>query len=137
MYGGAMQYRMNQVLTAPPEELVLLLYDAAIKSGRQAIRAIAERDYAAANDRLIHMQEVLAALIRGLDLERPPARELYQLYDFMTRHLIAANLKKDAQNVKDVLALLEDLRETWAQAIRLARAEGAADRAAAPDDGRA
>lgn len=127
MPNGALQYRYNQVQTASPQELVLMLYDAAIKSGRQAAQAIRERDFETANERLIHMQDIFAELIRGLDLAYPLADHLLKLYDFMTRHVIAANIGKDVGKVEEVLQLLADLRETWAQAIVLARKAAAVD----------
>lgn len=117
------QYLETQVQTASPQELVLMLYDSAIKQGRMACRAIEKKDYEKSHRSLVRMQDILHALIDGLDHTIPLAQNLYALYDFMLHELIVANTKKDVQKVENVLEFLVDLRETWAQALERYRQE--------------
>ncbi|PTQ56196.1 MAG: Flagellar biosynthesis protein FliS [Candidatus Carbobacillus altaicus] len=117
------QYLENQVQTASPQELVLMLYDAAIKQGRMATRAMTAKELEKSHRALVRMQDILLALIDGLDQTIPLAHNLQALYDFMVRELVLANTKKDVQKVETVLELLIDLRETWAQAIERYRQE--------------
>lgn len=116
-------YLETQVQTASPQELVLMLYDSAIKQGRIACRAIEKKEYEKSHLALVRMQDILRALIDGLDHTIPLAQNLYALYDFMFQELVAANTKKDVQKVENILELLVDLRETWAQAIERYRQE--------------
>jgi flagellar secretion chaperone FliS len=43
------------------------------------------------------------------------------MYDYMNRRLIEANVKKDNSIVEEVIGYAEELRDTWAQAMKLAK----------------
>jgi flagellar protein FliS len=113
-------YLQNQVMTASPAELILLLFDEGLRSLKKAQTAFAietpER-FQIINKHLLHAQDVIMELSVSLDLEKggEVAANLHRLYDFMIRHLGHANSEKLIQPVIEVHHLLATLRNAWQQ----------------------
>lgn len=108
-------YLRTKVLTAPPEELRLLLLDGAIKFLQQGRAALGRKDFEGWYTGLTKCRNILVELMTSV---RPGADEqLYQrvtsLYTFMYGQLIEANLERDPAKVDRVLDLLAYERETW------------------------
>ncbi|MBE3554628.1 MAG: flagellar export chaperone FliS [Thermicanus sp.] len=116
-------YQEQQVLTASPQELVLMLYNAGIRFSKMAKKAIEEKRYEEAHRHLIRVQDILTELELGLNREIEIANQIGDLYDFMKRHTIEANAKKDVGKIDEVIGLFEDFRSTWKEAMERARNE--------------
>lgn len=113
------QYRTNQVQTAGTGDLVVLLYDGAIRFLNRALVALEEKRLDGASADLIRGQEIVLELNKGLDLERGElAVNLGRLYDFFYRTLVEANIEKDAEKIKHVLAMLDQIRGAWTSVVR-------------------
>ncbi len=114
------QYQTTQFQTASTGELVLLLYDGAVRFLSRAQAALAERRFDDAGTDLVRAQEVVLELLAGLDLERGGAlaANLRELYLFIYRTLLEANLRKDPAKVATVLRLLEPVRAAWQVVVR-------------------
>lgn len=110
-------YKTNQVMTAPPKKLVIMLYDGAIKNLKLAEIALEENDIAQKNTCLKKAQDIITELMTTLNYEAGGdiAKNLYQLYDYMLRRLIRANIDKDVEPIKEVIKYLEELRDAWSQ----------------------
>lgn len=124
------QYRQTQVQTAAPEQLIVMLYDGAIKFCLQAKECIAKKDMAGANKALIRVQDIISELQFSINDEAGEiARQLRLLYDYLYRRALDANLGKDGDIIDEIVNMVRDLRSTWVEAIMLARrqAAGAAD----------
>ena len=116
------KYVANQVLTASPAELILMLFDEGIRTLKKT-----EADFALEtpgrfeliNNHLIHAQDVIRELSYSLDLEKggDVAKNLGRLYDFMLRHLIQANIEKKVQPVTEVREMVTTLRDAWQQIV--------------------
>ncbi len=115
------QYRQNAVQTAAPGELTLMLYSGLVKFIRQSIIAIEQKDLKASNDALIRSQEIVAYLNETLDHGFELSKSLSAIYEYMGRRLMEANVKKDAGIAGEMLGMAEGLRDTWMQAMKLAR----------------
>jgi len=116
------RYMEMQVQTAPSENLVLMLYDGALRFARQARVSLAEGRMQDAHNDLTRAQDILGELMGSLNMDAGDvAHNLFRLYEFIQYRLIVANVRKSAEPIDDVLQLLGDLRATWAQAIRDAR----------------
>jgi len=110
------QYRQNQVATATPEKLLLMVYDGAVKFIKSAREGVAGRDAERANREIKRVQDILAELAAALDLNGGEvSRDLFSLYEYMNRRLIEANTKKEDRILEEVEVLLEGLREAWRQ----------------------
>lgn len=117
------KYKQSAVETAPPEKLLLMLYDGAIKFLIQARQALESKDFEAGNRLNLQVQDILAELIASLDFsygEIP--RKLSLLYDFYQRQLILANLKKDPKLIDPVLNFFQEYKVLWEEVSRLGKA---------------
>ena len=79
-------------------------------------RASIERGEIARKAKLLHSAVVLIAELRGsLDLKKGGdlAQNLSDLYDYMARRLIQANLASDPRAITEVLGLLGEIRGAW------------------------
>ncbi len=123
------QYRQTQVQTAAPEQLVLMLYDGAIKFCLQGKECIEKKDISGANTALIRVQDIISELQFAVNSDVGEiAEQLALLYDYLYRRALDANLAKDATIVDEIISMVRDLRATWVEAIKLARHQaGAAD----------
>ncbi len=123
------QYRQTQVQTAAPEQLVLMLYDGAVKFAAQAKEHIAVKNMEAANSALIRVQDIFSELQASINDDAGEiAQQLSLLYDYLYRRALDANLAKDVAIIDEIVTMVRDLRSTWVEAIMLARRQvGAAD----------
>jgi len=119
-------YRANAVLTASPGQLVLMLYDGALRSLGLAREACARREedprsIETINKQLLKAQNILAELSDTLNPKAGDgqfAREMGRLYDYFIRRLMEANLRKDATPIIEVERLLGEVRAAWAEMLR-------------------
>ena len=114
-YANAHQaYTESSVLTAPPEKLVVMLYDGAIRFLNVAAAAMRNGDQVQARERIRKADAILDQLNFSLDMSHGelPAR-LRSIYLFCKRHLIQANIHKDPVAIETVVGLLAELREAW------------------------
>lgn len=112
------QYRQNAVLTADPGRLTLLLYTGAARFARQAAEAIKKGDVPGAHQAIIRAQDIVFYLLSTVNTELEVGKNLASLYDYFYRRLIEANLKKDASILEETSNMLEDLSDTWKEAIQ-------------------
>ena len=113
-------YRQTQTQTAAPGELVVMLYQGAVRFVSAGIEAIESKDVKSAHESLLRAQDIINELAESLDFDRggDVARNLASLYEFFGRQLIEANLRKDAKPAHDVLSLLRELLPAWQTAVR-------------------
>jgi flagellar protein FliS len=122
----ARAYRANSVLTASPGQLVLMLFDGALKAlaiTRDAFSMPPDdlRRIAVINQQLIKAQNIITQLQATLNLDAGDgkfAHEMYRLYDYYTRRLSEANLRKDIAPVIEVERLLGEVRNAWAEMLK-------------------
>lgn len=115
------QYKENTVYTASSEELTLMLYNGLVKFIMQAQMALNSKELEKANTAIIKAQNIITELRETLDMNYAISGQLELLYDYMYRQLLEANLKKDSLIIEEVLILVKDLRNTWEQAMKIAR----------------
>lgn len=113
------KYMQNSVQTSTPAQLLLMLFDGAIRFCKAGVEAIRNKKYAEANRNLLKVQRIINEFVITLDRSLPIADELLRLYDYFNYRLIQANAKKDAAPAEEVLQYLIEMRETWAQAAKL------------------
>jgi len=115
------QYQNNHILTASPEQLLLMLYDGAIRFTRQAIQGMEQGDMAVAHHGIKKSLAIITEFTNSLNHEigGEIAENLDALYSFMIRELTLGNLHKDTEKLRVVERLLVDLRATWGEAVEL------------------
>ena len=119
------QYNNSKVLTASPAELTLMLYEGAIKFCNIAIAAIEQKDIPKAHTNIVKTQKIVEHFRLTLDMKYPVAQDFERVYLYLEQRLVEANMKKDAEILKEVLEHLRTMRDTWKEVMRLNREKGA------------
>lgn len=117
-------YLKNSVETASPAQLLLMLFDGAIKFTKLSLEAMDKKNIQDAHNYNIRVQDIIEELMVTLDFNYPISKDLYSLYEYMNRRLVEGNLKKDPEPLQEVLRFLIDFRETWAEAAKRAKTNG-------------
>ena len=118
-------YQATRISTATKEQLLLITYDIGIKACHTAENALLGKtnggtpDYDLANREVIRAQEVIRELMVTLNKDRggEVADKLMQLYEYMYQLLVEANIKKEPDNIRTVYGMLEELKQTWEEAL--------------------
>jgi len=117
IYNPYKQYRQTQISTADRTKLVILVYDGAITYLNRARKKLDERNFEEKCDLIFKAQDILLELMGALDMNiGEVAQSLYGLYYYMMKRLTEANIKNDPELINEVLTLLSELRESWAEA---------------------
>ena len=121
----AEEYKKNQIETAPPEKILIMLYDGAIRFLLLAKKAMQEQNLEKANANLIKAQHIIREFMDSLDMEvgGQMAVNLYNLYEYLHYRLVEANIKKEVVMIDEVLDHLRSLKATWQEAILIAKKE--------------
>ena len=117
---GLGAYKKTSVHTASKEQVLLMLYQAAIKNCKKAILAINENDISAKGEYIGKLQDIIIELNNSLDFEvgGEVAKELSALYDYIIYSSTQANMKIDSEPLEGCLNVLGTLYDGWAQAIK-------------------
>ena len=117
-------YRETRVKTASPGQLIVMLYDEAVKQCDLALEVftkdlkkhpeLIERAHKA----LSKVQDIITELTAALDFESGGeiAQNLFALYLYFNRELLAANIDKDDSKLRSIRDMLSELRGAWATA---------------------
>jgi flagellar protein FliS len=116
-YASPQAYRESSVLTASPEQLVVMLYDGVVRFLRQAEHLLREGgSFDQAHERMNRGEAIIDELLATLDMDQGQVAERLQaIYIYCKRCLTDARRDRDADKVVLVARLLGELREAWAQ----------------------
>ena len=123
---GAAAYRNTSVQSSSPLELVVLLYDGALRHLTAARDGADRNDVAARATGIGSALAIVAELQTTLNLEDGGtiASSLDNLYVYITGRLLDASIKQDMSGVDEALRLLKPLRDGWAQVAAAAPPTG-------------
>lgn len=110
------QYLEQQVASASPERLLILLYDRLLVDIDRAAASQATQDWAAAGTHLTHAQWIVSELSETLTDAWDGSEQLRSVYTYLTGRLIAANLSHDAEATAECREIVAPLRDAWRQA---------------------
>lgn len=118
--GAYDQYKKNRVLTASPAELVLMLYDGAIKFCNIGLVAIEKGETMKANVNIQKAERIVAELRGSLDMKYPVAKDFDNVYEYIGWTLLQANIKKSPEYLEESLKHLRTMRDTWKEVMKIA-----------------
>jgi len=123
---GAQNYVRTQVESASPMELVVMLYDGAVRTADSAHEAMVSGNIPARRTAMNKLMAIIAELQNTLDVTRGGrmAEELDDLYTYMLTRLLKAITEQDARPIDEVRRLLATLADGWREAARPAAAHG-------------
>jgi flagellar protein FliS len=114
-YARPQAYREASVMTASPEQLVVMLYDGAGRFLRQAEGSMVEGSWLQASEKLTRAEAIIDELLATLDMDAGEiAERLQAIYVFCKTRLIEARIERDPVRVDQVARLMAELRGAWA-----------------------
>lgn len=116
MYENPYQrYRQVQLETASPLELIIKLYEGALRFINLAKKGLDDRDYQLVNNSLQRAQAIVNELNLSLNMDYEISHNLRELYLFINRSLIEANIAKDGSKLDEIMEMLMSLKDAWVQ----------------------
>ena len=126
MYNNAARtaetYRTQQVMTATPAELTLMLYNGAIKFTGESIKYLQEKKYEQMNTSCLKAQKIITEFMVTLKMDYDFSQDWLSIYDYIRRCLIEGNLKNDTTKLEEAKNLITELRNTWHEIIKIDKA---------------
>lgn len=123
-YGNAFNtYKNNSVNFASKDQLLLMLVDGAVKFSKISRQAILDKNVKKAHENIVKTQNIFYELMATLDVANGGewTQNLMNIYDFITRRLTDANIKKSEEIMIEIIPLIEDVRDTWNEAYKMAK----------------
>jgi flagellar protein FliS len=119
-------YRSTQLNTASPGQLVVMLYDGALRFVHQARDRYRDGDPAGGNAAILRAEKILLELMSSLDLSAGGAlaASLLNIYQYLFERVASARREHGGVSLDEVARLLSDLRGAWADAERQLRGAG-------------
>lgn len=132
MHRAVNTYFQTQMTTTTQGDVLLSLYDAAIRFLTEAKERIDAKDPAGKGNLISKALDIIAELDGTLNIEKGKdlAQNLHQLYFFCSKHLLMANLKMSKPMIDEVIKILGGLRDAYAQIANQPEAQAAAREAA-------
>lgn len=117
---AASAYRQTEVQSRTPLELVVMLYDGALRFIAQARDAIERKDIRARREAISRALAIMSELQSTLDMDKGGiiSEKLDSLYVYINGRLIDASSKQDTRPIDEAARLLTGLRDSWAEAAR-------------------
>ena len=115
------QYQANNITTATPEKLMIMLFDGAIQFLQKAKTAIEEKNIKERTTQITSARNIIRELMRTIDLDNgnSVSKSLFVLYNKMAAKLIKANVTKNAALIDEVLQDLTNIRWGFQKAIEI------------------
>lgn len=128
-------YRETRIKTASQGQLIIMLYNEAVRQLDQALGLMElndsqKRDPARIEKigkAIVKTQEIMSELMVSLDFEQGGdiAKNLFSLYTWFNRELMEANISQSTRRIASVRNLIDDLRGTWQEIVATNAAETA------------
>lgn len=119
------QYSNNKVMMASPSELTLMLYEGAIKFCNIAISGVQQKNIEKAHVNIVKAEKIIQYLRETLNMKYPVAQDFENVYVYLERRLLAANIKKEEEILEEICEHLRSMRDTWKEVMRINREKGA------------
>lgn len=121
----AFEYRKSAVIGASPLQLIVMLYDGALRHIEAGRHAMGMREIEKQNGHLQQAQRIVMELMSCLDTEKGGeiASNLMALYSYVLNELVQANIQDEPENLLRCSNILSELRESWVELAFVQRAE--------------
>ncbi|MEK3696704.1 flagellar export chaperone FliS [Paenibacillus sp. FSL R10-2199] len=117
------KYRQSSVQTSSPAQLLLMMFDGAIRFGKAALEGIDSADFNKVSTNLGKAQTIVNELITTLDDSYEVSKGLASMYEYINYLFIESNIKKSKEQAEEALGYLLELRQTFAQASKMNTAQ--------------
>jgi len=111
-------YKNQQIMTASPEQLTLLLYNGALRFLNESIQAMEQGDFPKSHNANLRVQDIVREFMYTLDMSYEISQTWARLYEYTEYCLVQGNIKKDIEQLQQAKSMLEEMRDAWAGAMR-------------------
>jgi len=114
------KYTEAAVLSASPAQLIVLLYDGAIRFMQQGAVALQQEQITIAREKLFKAEAILNELNQALDMDAGDgelARNLRSLYLYSKQQLMIGLMERDPAKIQQIITIMSELRGTWQQTV--------------------
>lgn len=112
------QYKNNKIMSATPPELTLMLYDGTIKFLNIAEFALEKGDLQKAHDNIVKTERIIEYLRNTLDMKYPVAQDFENMYSYIDRRLVEANMTKDKEIITEINGHMHSIRDNWIEVMK-------------------
>ncbi|GMO31560.1 MAG: flagellar export chaperone FliS [Termitinemataceae bacterium] len=120
-------YRDTRIKTASGGQLIIMLYDGAVKKMDNALELLRLNSGSKKNPSrieeigksILKTQEIITELMVSLDFEQGGeiAKNLFALYTWFNKEILEAHVSHDIAKLKMVRDMIDDLRKTWVETV--------------------
>jgi flagellar protein FliS len=112
------QYKSNKIMSASAPELTLMLYDGTIKFLNVADYALEKGDIEKAHENIIKTEKIIDYLRNTLDTRYPVAQDFENMYSYISRRLVEANMTKDRGIISEINQHMHAIRDNWIEVMK-------------------
>ena len=115
---GYQKYKENSIYSMSGPELLLLLYEEAIRRLSKAEYALEDKEYGMFEDSLLRTSRIVRYLIDILDMQQPISRDLRRIYQYLIYDIsrIKAGREQGERGDRKVRRILSELKDAFDQA---------------------
>lgn len=118
---AAEAYKRQQIMTATPEALTLMLYNGCLKFMNEGKDAVEAKQWEQANTSLQKAQNIISEFRITLNMDYDISKQLMPLYNYTYDRLVEGNMKSDPKMIQEAIDIIKELRDAWVQAMKKAR----------------
>ncbi|MEN6411718.1 MAG: flagellar export chaperone FliS [Veillonellales bacterium] len=122
---AANAYKRQQIMTASPEELTLMLYNGAIRFVTESILAIEKKEIEKAHRANIRAQNIMREFMVTMDMKQDISKNWLLIDEYILHCLIQGNVEKDKSQLEEAKRWLIEFRDAWFQAMNQVRGDNA------------
>ena len=122
------KYKQTAIQSASKEKILLMLYEGAIRFTKKAIESCETKNIAERGVNIGRAYDIILELNNTLDHKAGGelAKQLEQLYMFITDEFTKANISGDPAHLHSALKIMETLYDGWNQAVNSIKKESIA-----------
>ena len=135
-YNALSAYKETRIRTASPGQLVVMLYDEAVKQLDKVLELANLNKSGKANpnsievigNAIVKTRDIITELMVSLDFEQGGeiAQNLFSLYSWFNKELLESHMSMDTGRMKSVRNMINDLRNAWVETTSKSSAKGRA-----------
>jgi flagellar protein FliS len=125
---ASLTYKETRIKTASQGQLIIMLYDEAIRQLGLAIEMLKNKEkddkfhgkIEHISKAVMKAEEIITELMVSLDFEQGGdiSKNLFSLYSWFNKELLEANMSQDAKRMSNVRGMLGELRNTWDEIVK-------------------
>ena len=117
------KYKQQSVMTMTQGDMIHLLFDETINSLNKGLACMENKDFAECNQLFKKAQNIVSHLSATMNPEYAISQNLSSLYEYFIYQIVQANIKKEPEGIQEILPMLAELQEAFAQADKQVRME--------------